>query len=256
MKKVKLIIAAVSMFSLVSSSAVYADNYAPGEGLYIGAFGGHGSGIVQPKVITMDMGAGPDDYGVTTGEMTDGGLGISGAIGGAWVGYGYKMGPVYVGFEWDFSAGGEKFAATCSGSCGLYDGATGQKTLTSVEAEVEWNTSGGARIGYYLNPNTLLAVRGGIAATKFDVNTNTDGAKFYGGGPAFAASVQSTLAEIDPNLSLRMEYLFVDYMTAKVTGWGDTFGGRIDHTSDEVTGQLYQGRIGIAYSFFDANSLF
>ena len=50
MKKVKLIIAAVAMLSLASSSAVYADSFAPGEGLYIGAFGGGAMGIVQPKV--------------------------------------------------------------------------------------------------------------------------------------------------------------------------------------------------------------
>jgi len=256
MKKVKLIIAAVSVLSLVSSSAVYADGFAPGEGLYIGGFGGHGSGIVQPKVTTQDLGAGPDDFGVTTGEMTDGGLGLSGVVGGAWVGYGYKMGPLYVGFEWDFAGGGEKFKATCTGSCTIYDGDSGTKNLTQVEAEVKFTTSGGGRIGYYLNSNTLLALRGGIAASKFDVKTNTDSSNYYGGGPAFAASLQSTLADIDPNLSMRLEYLFVDYMTAAVTGWGDTMNPRQDHRGDEVTGQLYQGRIGLAYSFFDVNSLF
>jgi len=50
MKKVKLIIAAVAVLALVSSSAVYADGFAPGEGLYVGAFVGAGTGIVQPKV--------------------------------------------------------------------------------------------------------------------------------------------------------------------------------------------------------------
>jgi len=256
MKKVKLIIAAVSVLSLVSSSAVYADGFAPGEGLYIGGFGGHGSGIVQPKVTTQDLAAGPDDFGVTTGEMTDGGLGLSGAVGGGWVGYGYKMGPLYIGFEWDFASGGEKFKATCTGSCTIYDGDSGTKALNEVQAEVKFTTSGGGRIGYYLNSNTLLALRGGIAASKFDVKTNTDSSNYYGGGPAFAASLQSTLAEIDPNLSLRLEYLVVDYMTANVSGWGDTANTRPSHDNDEITGQLYQARLGLAYSFFDVNSLF
>ena len=52
MKKIKLIIAAVAMLSLVSSSAVYADGFAPGEGFYIGAFGGGDFGIAQAKVVT------------------------------------------------------------------------------------------------------------------------------------------------------------------------------------------------------------
>ena len=38
MKKVKLIITVAAMLGLVSSSTVYADGFAPGEGLYIGAF--------------------------------------------------------------------------------------------------------------------------------------------------------------------------------------------------------------------------
>jgi len=256
MRNVKLIVAATAMLALVSSSAVYASGFATGEGLYIGAFGGHGAGNVLPTVTSVDKDAGPDSYGVTTADMTDGGFGLSGVVGGAWLGYGYKMGPLYVGFEWDWSAGDEKFAATCTGQCGVYDGTAGRNTISSAEASVEWTTSGGGRLGYYLNPNTLLALRGGIAASRFEVKTNIDSAKYYGGGPAFAASVQSALVDIDPNLSLRMEYLFVDYMTASVTGWGDTMSVRQDHNNDEVTGQLYHGRIGLTYSFFDANSLF
>jgi len=259
MKKVKLIVAAAAMLVLVASSAAYADGFAPGEGLYIGGFGGHGAGNVTAKVSTFDTAKGSTRT-ATTSELTDGGIGLSGVIGGAWVGYGYKMGPLYVGFEWDYSAGGEKFAATCSGGigCTVYDGSSGKNIITKAEAKVEWSTSGGGRLGYYLNPNTLLAIRGGIAASKFEVSTNKDSAKYYGGGPAFAASIQSTLADIDPNLSLRMEYLFIDYMTASVAGWGEVPSLRPGGLGyeDEITGQLYQGRIGLAYSFFDVNTLF
>jgi len=258
MKKVKLIIAALGILSLVSSSAAYADGFAPGEGLYIGGFGGHGAGHVAVKVRSHDNFHTDAGTIYTDSELTDGGIGLSGFLGGGWLGYGYKMGPLYAGFEWDYSAGGEKFKATCSGGtgCTVYDSASGTNILTSAEASVEWNTSGGGRIGYYLNPNTLLALRGGIAASKFEVKTNLNSATYYGGGPAFAASIQSTLSDIDPNLSMRMEYMFVDYMTADVFGsWGNAANNRNDHHM-EVTGQLYQGRIGLAYSFFDVNSLF
>ena len=32
--------------------------------------------------------------------------------GGGWIGYGYKMGDLYVGFEGDFAGGGGKFKIT------------------------------------------------------------------------------------------------------------------------------------------------
>ena len=60
MRKVKLIIAAVAMLSLVSSSAAYADGFAAGEGLYVGAFFGMNTGIVQPKVATDTGAENPD----------------------------------------------------------------------------------------------------------------------------------------------------------------------------------------------------
>ena len=52
MKKIKLIIAAAALMGMVSSSAAYADGFAPAEGLYVGAFVGMATGIVQPKVST------------------------------------------------------------------------------------------------------------------------------------------------------------------------------------------------------------
>ena len=52
MKKIKLLIAAVAMVGLASSSSAFADGFMPGEGLYIGGFAAGGMGIVQPKVTT------------------------------------------------------------------------------------------------------------------------------------------------------------------------------------------------------------
>jgi len=142
MRKVKFIIAAASMLVLVSGSAAYADGFAPGEGLYVGFFGGHGAGNVTAKATVNEKIV---DSGDATGnkttsvDLTDGGIGLSGAIGGGWLGYGYKMGPLYAGFEWDFSAGGEKFEATCTGNgCrqGPAVGTAAPTSITSVSAEV------------------------------------------------------------------------------------------------------------------------
>ena len=70
------------------------------------------------------------------------------------------------------------------------------------------------------------------------------------------ASIDSRLSAIDPNLSLRLDANYTDYMTAAVSGIGG-----IDNDSDasndsEVSGATYNMRLGLIYSFFDVNSLF
>ena len=115
MKKIKLIIAAVAMLSLVSSSAAYADGFAAGEGLYVGAFVGMNTGIVQPKVATDTTNTGVaanNSHPDNTFEATEGGLALEGIEGGALVGYGYKMGDLYAGLEGEWAAGDTEFKLT------------------------------------------------------------------------------------------------------------------------------------------------
>ena len=105
MKKIKLIIAAVAIIGLASSSVASADGFAPGEGLYLGGFGGIGTGVVQPKVVTTNtMSTTQDDQGGEF-EAKEGGLGLTGFEGGGWVGYGYKMGGMYAGLEGEYATG-------------------------------------------------------------------------------------------------------------------------------------------------------
>lgn len=107
MRKVKLIIAAAAILSLVSSSSALADGYAPGEGLYVGAYFGHTAGHLSAKATTTEY------LGTTkTHELTEGGIGLSGTEGGGYLGYGYKMGDLYIGFEGGMAAGGPKYAPT------------------------------------------------------------------------------------------------------------------------------------------------
>jgi len=273
MKKVKLIIAAVAMLGLVSSSAVYADGFAPGEGLYIGAFAGVETGLVQPKVTTNGAIAGATNDNLHEGgtwEINDGGLGLQGIVGGGWIGYGYKMGDLYAGLEGEMSAGDVEFKVSgtevelgCGAGCASTASATEDNTLTSVAAKKEWTGGMFGRLGYYLNPNTLLALKGGILVSKFEVTLvgtdNNLSEDFYGGGPSFGASIESTLVAIDPNLSLRMGTVYTDYLTANVYGIGGNdptnAANRSGHNS-EVTGSALSARIGLTYSFFDVNSLF
>jgi hypothetical protein len=250
MKKIKLIIAAAAMLSLVSSSAVYADGFAPGEGLYVGAFVGASTGIVQPKVSTV--GSGQSEAGVF--EATEGGLGLFGIQGGGWVGYGYKMGDLYLGWDMDFAGSGEEFKLTSSISV---ETATDDDNVTEISAQRNWRGGGAGRIGYYINADTLLSFKGGITASEFDINTGHNTGSVYAGGYQLGVGLESRLSAVDPNLSVRLEGVFDDYFTAPVSGIDPHQGtGTREGHDSEVTGSALAARVGLQYSFFDANTLF
>ena len=270
MKKIKLIIAAVAMLSLVSSSAVYADGFAAGEGLYVGAFVGMNTGIVQPKVAT-DTGAENLSHTDSTFEATEGGLALEGIEGGALVGYGYKMGDLYAGIEGEWAGGDTEFELTSTTAINISSRGSGeasgmvtslQYTIpagTVVKAEKKWTGGLSGRLGYYVNPSTLFAVRGGVLVSKFDVAYGTAFSEsFYGGGPSVGISLESTVAAIDPNLNLRLGAVYTDYLTAPVSGIGTMVeaGEAGSVTNSEITGSGLSARIGLTYSFFDVNSLF
>jgi len=271
MKKIKLIIAGAALLGLVSSSAVFADGFAAGEGLYLGGFAGMNTGIVQPKVAT-DTTAENVSHPDNTFEATEGGLALEGFEAGALVGYGYKMGDLYAGIEGEWAAGETEFeltsaseivinsrangtAADCTGCASQYRIAAG----TVVKAEKKWTGGLSGRIGYYVNPNTLFAVRGGVLVSKFDVAYGTAFSEtFYGGGPSVGVSMESTVAAIDPNLNLRIGAVYTDYLTAPVSGIGGMVeageAGSVSNT--EITGSGLSARIGLTYSFLDVNTLF
>ena len=256
MKKIKLVIAAVAMLSLVSSSAVCADGFAPGEGAYIGAFVGHSAGHVSAKVAATEVEGQATAATTNTLEITDGGIALNGIEGGGWIGYGYKMGDLYVGFEGDFAGGGGEFKITSDKALATTNDDTQALDLTEVSAEMKWSGGASGRIGYYVNQDTLFAVRAGISAAKFDVKWADENESFYGGGPAFGASLQSRLSALDPNLSLKLAASYVDYLTAPVSGIGNLVADSDGSTNAEASGAAYNVRLGLTYSFFDANSLF
>jgi len=262
MKKVKLIIAAVAMMGLVSSSAVYAAGFAAGEGLYLGGFAGVGMGMVQPKVTTSGTQALSSINGSAGGvfETTDGGIGLEGLEGGVWLGYGYKMGDLYAGLEGEWAGGDVEFELTSSTAVEVNDGSSDQGdstvgTVSSVTVKKEFSGGMFGRLGYYVNPDTLLAFKGGVLVSKFNVDYGIHGETYYGGGPAFGLSLASRVSAVDPNLSIRMETVYTDFLTVNANGGI----GSITSTHDQntkVTGSALSARVGIAYSFFDVNSLF
>jgi len=265
MKKIKLIISAVAMLSLVSSSAVYAEGFSSGEGLYVGGFGGVGMGMVQPKVTTaaerstQQAGGTGADGDAQTFEATEGGLGLEGIEGGVWLGYGYKMGSFYAGIEGEWAGGDVEFELTSSTGITVNDGANDQDNdandkITTISATKDFTGGMFGRVGYYVNPNTLLAFKGGVLVSKFDVVYGNLSESYYGGGPAFGASLSSSIVDIDPNLSVRMETVYTDFVTAQANMGIGTMGSI--HNDSEVTGAALSARIGLQYSFFDVNSLF
>jgi len=267
MKKVKLMIATVAVLGFAFSSVpAYADGFAPGEGLYVGVFGGAGTGIAQPKVVTQggQVANGIRAEAGGTFETTEGGIGLIGIEGGGQVGYGYRMGDLYAGIEGEMAAGDVKFKVT-SATPVLIDGSSKiatDVTISSIEATKEWTGGVFGRLGYYINPDTLLALRGGILVSKFEVQIkgSTDYSEdYHGGGPSFGASLESRLSAIDPNLSMRIDTVYTDYLTASVFGIGTSSGHNNANESghdSEITGAALSARIGIQYSFFDVNSLF
>jgi hypothetical protein len=265
MRKIKIIIAAVAMLSLVSSSAVYADGFASGEGLYIGAFGGSGMGMVSPKVesaaenSTSATGNTGADGAAQIFEATEGGLGMQGLEGGVWLGYGYKMGDLYAGIEGEYAGGGVEFKLTANTGITVNDGSNDNDNaandlITEISATKKFTGGMFGRVGYYVNPNTLLAFKAGVLVSKFDVVYGNQKESYYGGGPSFGMSLQSTVDAIDPNLSVRLEGVYTDFVTAQANmGIGTT---RSNNYDGEITGSALSARVGLQYSFFDANTLF
>ena len=270
MRKVKLIIASVAMLGLLSSTAAYADGFAPAEGLYLGAAFGVGVGVVQPKVQTSTTASAPGGgSGTTAGsgifQATEGGLGLDGIEGGVITGYGYKMGDLYAGIEGEWFASDVEFKLTSDTPIQVDDDNSGtadsDKTYTEVSAKKTWTGGMFGRLGYYINPNTLVSFKGGVLVSEFDVayvGSASQSETYYAGGPAIGISMDSSLSAIDPNLNLRMGAVYTDFLTASVQGIGTVVGGGGGATSvnSEVTGSALSARVGLTYSFFDVNSLF
>ena len=87
--------------------------------------------------------------------------------------------------------------------------------------------------------------------SQFDVDIGSNSKTYYAGGPQVGGSIETRLSKVDPNLSLRIEYVYTDYLTADILGsagqvmTGAGTGG-VDNT---ITGHDSAGRIGVQYSF-------
>ena len=245
MKQNKTLIFAAAALMIAASFVVTQNSKAdtaPGEGFYTGAFVGYGTGILSAKVTSFvtDQGAGRRG----TFESDRGGLGLSGIQGGGWLGWGMKTADdLYFGAELSGAGSDEKIELTSS--VGLQDN-DGQ-SITTASAKRNWVAGGAIRVGYYVNAQTLFSLTGGIAVSQFDVDIGSDSQQYYAGGPQMGAQVETQLSKIDPNLSLRMEFVYTDYLTADINGMDGV--GQNSGNDSELTGSDSAGRIGVAYRF-------
>jgi hypothetical protein len=174
------------------------------------------------------------------------------------------MGDFYAGLEGESAWGDVEFKMTSSvgvdiGSQKTGNGAGVHTNITEISAKKDWTSGLFGRIGYYINPNTLFSFKGGVLVSKFEVSYNGDAAQkesYYGGGPSFGLDLESKIAAIDPNLSLRIGAVYTNYLTAPVSGIGTNDSAGDSDVNNEITGQALSARVGIQYSFFDVNSLF
>jgi hypothetical protein len=249
LKKTKLMAALGVMFAatLFTGSFAQAGGTAPGEGYYAGLFMGHGTGVVQADVNVLNAG-----NNTTANFETDrGGLGLSGIQGGAWLGWGMKTADdLYFGFE--ISGAGSDEKIELKSSIDIIDN-NNNSPITSATASRNWVAGGAVRVGYYVNSETLVALSGGVAVSQFGVDIGSDSENYYAGGPQVGASITTTLSKLDPNLSLRMEFVYTDYLTADINGIDGnvTNGvGNAGHNNDStLTGHDSAGRIGVTYRF-------
>jgi hypothetical protein len=249
LKKKKLMAVLGVMFAatLMMSSTSQAADSAPGEGYYAGLFLGHGTGIVQADVTVLDAGNGNTNANFETDR---GGIGLSGIQGGAWLGWGMKTADdLYFGFE--ISGAGSDEKIRLKSNIDLVDN-NRNTAVTSATAKRNWVAGGALRVGYYVNNETLLALSGGVAISQFGVDIGNDSDTFYAGGPQVGASMTTQLSKLDPNLSLRMEFVYTDYLTAEINGIDglSTDGASAGQNNDSsLTGHDTAGRIGVTYRF-------
>jgi hypothetical protein len=237
--------AALIVASFVATPKANADGKAPGEGFYAGAFVGMGMGVLQADITSSTIN--DDTLKTNTYAIDRGGIGFSGVQGGGWAGWGMKTADdLYIGSEISFLGSDEKFELTSS--TGISQGDDGAN-ITSVTAQRTWGAGGAIRAGYYVNADTLFSIKGGIAVSAFDVDIGTKNETYYAGGPQMGASIETKLSKIDPNLSLRIEGVVTDYLTADFL---NSAGGGLQAGTSygaELTGTDMASRIGVQYSF-------
>lgn len=203
-------------------------------GLYFGGNVGYGFTDVGSS---LDRVTAPADALGSTGVLTS-----DGAFGGVQLGYNWQRERLVFGLETDF-----QFADMQDSAFGNYSG--NPAFAGGATADIDWFGTLRGRVGI-TSGQTLFYLTGGLAYA--DVDFAQAG---FGLGTAIAVSDDKTMLgyalgggiehAIAPNVSLKLEYQYLDFGDAKFAGTdlnGDSYSSKVDVDMHTV-------RAGVNYKF-------
>ena len=246
MKKRNSWIAVVAVAALfVGVQAVQAGS-SVADGAYVGVEGGFGTAVIDASTTTNSA----TNEKQANFSFTDGGIGMDGGSYGAFMGYGFRMAGLYVGAEvggyWSdmtFNPGTIKVGIN-------EDTQIAADEITGGEAELAFTASVNGRLGYYLNPTTLFVLNGGLVGSQFDVRWGNAGElggseEYWDPGTSYGVGIESALLD---NVSVRLNWTFVDYYNAEVFGIGGITESS-DGVSVEIQPTMGVAHLGVMYTF-------
>ncbi len=243
-KRNSVVVALVAAALFVGAQTAQAGSVA--DGAYVGVEGGFGATVVGAKTTDND-GAGQDAQAF---GITNGGLGLDGASYGAFMGYGFRMSSLYIGMEangrWtDMELEPDSFTVQIRNDVAGVAGTGADNTVTNAKASAEFNGSVTGRLGYYINPNTLFTVNGGLTGGMFEVSWDGQSEEYWDPGTTYGVGMESTLFD---GIAVRVSWNVVDYYNAEVFGLG-TMTEKPGNVSVEIQPSLSVAHLGLMYTF-------
>ena len=241
-KRNSVIVALVAAVLFVGAQTAQAGTV--GDGAYVGINGGFGTAVIDASTSTNHTDA---SSAVAAVNISDGGIGMDGASYGAFMGYGFRMGSLYVGAEVDGHWSDIKFDP---GTISVQEGGGGgsgsaTRTVTSASAELEFTGGVAGRLGYYVNPTTLFTVNGGLVGSQFDVSWGGQAEEYWDPGARYGVALESALFD---GIAVRLDWNITDYYDAEVFGIGGV-SEKPGNMSVEIQPTMSVAHLGLVYTF-------
>ena len=236
------VLATVFSFAAVSSPAMAAPPPPPPllsiynwTGFYGGANVGYGFGTGTPTYVDPALGL----FGFPTAFSGMGGSDqLQGAIGGLQAGYNWQINQRWVtGLETDFQGSSQRASRVFNFPFSDTEGLSG-----TFSSRIHWFGTVRGRIGYLIDPMTLVYATGGLAygkvsvagsfvdttfgcgvcAWSFDASTTKVG---WAAGAGIEGAFPTPAGWNTKNWTWKFEYLHIDLGTFSGTGFDPDFGG-------------------------------
>jgi opacity protein-like surface antigen len=212
------------------------------DGAYIGIQGGYGAAVVDASTTNNGDGKGK------AYSFQEGGIGMDGGSFGAFMGYGFRMGALYVGAEvssnWsemEFDPGQIKIDLDRSPGVNKSE----NNEVTGGSAKLAYTGTVSGRFGYYVNPSTLFSLSGGLSGSQFDVKWGGYAEEYWDPGVTYGVGLESNVAD---GLAVRISWNITDYYDAEVFGIGSITESSGD-VSVEIQPTMSVAHLGLLYTF-------